>query len=311
MREMFKILSERMEEGLDTVLVTVVASSGSTPRGAGSRMLVGKEGRLCGTIGGGNVEHRSREIAQQVLVDKNSHEHDFQLNRSDVENLGMICGGNVNVYFRYIDHTDEDVISLCKEAEKLFEEGSDIWLTEGEKLSLYTSKPETADFCEQINSSGRVYIFGCGHVGQALAPVLDFVGFHVTVCDDRPEFAKKELFPCTCDVKLIDFENIADSITITENDYVCVMTRGHAFDAVVQGQVLKTPACYVGVIGSAHKKAGVCKRLVEEFGVDEKELDRIVSPIGLDIKAETPAEIAISVAAQMIEVRALKNRNGK
>ena len=307
MRNMFRTLAERINEGKDTVLVTVIASSGSTPRGAGSRMLVGQEGRICGTIGGGNVEHRSREIAQEVLKDKNSHEHDFQLNRSDVENLGMICGGAVNVYFRYIDHTDTDVLDVCNKAEELFSQGKNIWFTEGEKLAVCDEEPETEDFCEQINSSGRVYIFGCGHVGQALAPVLEGVGFHVTAMDDRPEFAKKELFPCGCEVKLIDFEHISDSVTITKDDYVCVMTRGHAFDAVVQGQVLKTPACYVGVIGSAAKKAGVCKRLVEEFGVDEKELGRIVSPIGLNIKAETPAEIAISIAAQMIEVRAVKN----
>ena len=311
MRTLFKNLYERMQSGEDTVLVTVVASSGSTPRGAGSRMLVGKEGRICGTIGGGNVEHRSREIAQQVLVEKDSRGHDFQLNRSDVENLGMICGGAVKVFFRYVDHSDEEIAKLCLKAEELFAAGKDIWLTEGEGLALHEEKPDSTDFCEQISSSGRVYIFGCGHVGQALAPVLQGVGFRVCALDDREAFVKRELFPCGCELMLIDFEHISDYVSIGENDYVCVMTRGHAYDAVVQGQVLKTPACYVGVIGSAAKKAGVCKRLVEEFGVPEGELERIVSPIGLSIKAETPAEIAISIAAQMIEVRAEKNRNGK
>ena len=106
---------------------------------------------------------------------------------------------------------------------------------------------------------------------------------------------------------LIDFERIADFITVTEEDYVCVMTRGHAFDAVVQAQMLRTPACYIGVIGSAAKRAGVYKKLKEEYGFVDADFARITSPIGLPIKAETPAEIAISIAGQMIELRATRN----
>lgn len=82
------------------------------------------------------------------------------------------------------------------------------------------------------------------------------------------------------------------------------MTRGHAYDTIVQAQLLATPACYIGVIGSRAKKAFVFRRLVEEYGIDERDLDRIISPVGLEIKAETPAEIAISITGQMIEVRA-------
>jgi len=90
-----------------------------------------------------------------------------------------------------------------------------------------------------------------------------------------------------------------------ENDYVCVMTRGHAYDTLVQAQVLQTEACYVGVIGSAAKKAGVCKKL-HEMGLTPEDTGRIISPIGLNIKGETPAEIAISIASQMILYRALR-----
>ena len=305
MRKLLKILADRMREGKDTVLVTVTASSGSTPRGAGSRMLVGEEGRICGTIGGGSIEHRSRETAQKVLVDRNSFTHSFTLNREDVENLGMICGGAAEVFFRFIPADDAHTLALCDRAAELFEKGADMWLSEGDTLELFTEKPDRTDgFCEQINNSGRVYVFGCGHVGQALVPVLSYVGFSCVALDDREEFAKKELFPAGCEVRLCDFNDIGRTVTLTENDYVCIMTRGHAYDAAVEAQVLKTPARYVGVIGSAHKKAGVAEKLVKEYGVDPKELGRIVSPIGLNIKAETPEEIAVSVAAQMIQERA-------
>lgn len=115
---------------------------------------------------------------------------------------------------------------------------------------------------------------------------------------------EKNFSPTAEDVRLVDFENIYDSVEINEGDYVCVMTRGHAFDAIVQAQVLKSPAYYIGVIGSAHKKKGVFQKLSEEYGYTEKDFARITSPIGLPILAETPAEIAISIAAQLIEERA-------
>ena len=302
-------MNEHLSKGEDLCLVTVIASSGSTPRGAGSRMLVGKDGRICGTIGGGNVEHRSRLIAQEVIKEKSSKEHDFRLNKDDVENLGMICGGLADVFFRYIPAGEENALGVCSKAEELFSKGSDIWLAEGDTLEISDSRIEKAPgvFVEQINSSGKVYIFGCGHVGQALVPVLSRVGFRCVVLDDREQFANRELFPDAEDVIVCDFEHISDYVAVTENDYCCVMTRGHGFDAVVEAQLLMTPAYYIGVIGSRHKAAGVNKKLVEEYGVPESEICRITTPIGLSIKAETPDEIAVSIAAQMIEQRAIKN----
>ena len=336
MREMFGKIAGLLNGGKDLVLVTVIASSGSTPRGAGARMLITEDGRVCGTIGGGAVEYRSEHIAAQVLKDKCSGEQDFSLTKDDVQKLGMICGGAVNVFFRYIPAGDRETLAVAEKAEELFREGHDIWLVSeisaDGRLGLYTQehgyfnvdapewlnsfmtrhpRRETRDgrdfYVEQINSSGRVYVFGCGHVAQELVPVLSHVDFRCVALDDRPEFARKELFPAAEEVKLIDFEHIIDYVDITKEDYVCVMTRGHAFDTVVQAQMLRTEACYIGVIGSAHKKAGVFRRLVEEFGIDESELARITSPIGISIKAETPAEIAVSIAAQMIELRARRN----
>ncbi len=336
MRNMFKNITQLLHEGQDLVLVTVIASSGATPRGAGARMLVSETGRVCGTIGGGAVEYRSEQIAAQMLKEKRSGEHDFSLTRDDVQNLGMICGGAVQVFFRYLPAGDPETLALADTAEELFRSGKDLWLlsdigADG-RLGLYGKDcgyvafdaPDWLDgelsrhphrcvrdgrdiYVEQIHSSGRVYVFGCGHVAQELVPVLSHVGFRCVALDDRPEFARKELFPTAEEVLLIDFSRIADFVTLTEEDYACVMTRGHAFDAVVQAQMLRTPACYIGVIGSAHKKAGVFQKLREEYGFTDEDFARITSPIGLPIKAETPAEIAVSIAGQMIELRATRN----
>lgn len=333
MKELFQHMQQKLTAGEDLVLVTVIASSGATPRGAGARMLVGKEGRVCGTIGGGAVEYRSQQIALGLLKDPSSVEYDFSLTRDDVQNLGMICGGAVKVYFRFLPAYDSQVLAITEKALALLETGGDLWLlseiSDGGRLGLYTRadgflgidgpkwleemlchKPlritrEGRDFfAEQISASGRVYVFGCGHVAQELVPVLSHVGFRCVALDDRPEFASAALFPTAESVGLIDFTDIAKTVTLTEKDFVCVMTRGHAYDAVIQAQVLRTPACYIGVIGSAHKKAGVFQKLREEYGFTDGDFARITSPIGLNIKAETPAEIAISIAAQMIAVRA-------
>ena len=332
MKKMFQYLIE----GKEMVLVTVVASSGATPRGAGARMIVTEEGRIWGTIGGGAVEYRSEQMAKQVLKDKNSYGHDFSLTKDDVQNLGMICGGAVQVFFHYIPGNDEKYMELAKTGLSLYEQGKDLWLlsdmSKGGALGLYSKETGFVDvenpeclmpylkrhprlvkedgreiYVEQIQTSGRVYVFGCGHVAQELVPVLEHVGFRCVAMDDRPEFANEALFPKAEKVMLIDFTKIADYVEIAENDYVCVMTRGHAYDTIVQAQVLKTPACYIGVIGSKAKKAGVYQQLYS-MGFCEADTDRITSPVGLTIKAETPAEIAISIAGQMILHRAERNK---
>ncbi|MBQ3192923.1 MAG: XdhC family protein [Oscillospiraceae bacterium] len=330
MRNMLKTIKNKLEHGEALVLVTVIASSGATPRGAGARMLVGAEGRICGTIGGGAVEYRSEQIAAKVLTEKTSLGHDFTLTKDDVQNLGMICGGACNVFFHYIPAGDDHTLTLCEKAEAEFRKGSDLWLLTNvgsqDVMGLYTPEtgfwgmevpenlvlsrhPErTGDiFAEQINASGRVYVFGGGHVAQELVPVLSHVGFRCVVMDDRAEFTKPELFPGAEEVICGDLQRIGDHLQIGSEDYVCVMTRGHAYDTVVQAQVLRCRPTYCGVIGSAFKAAGVRRTLKEEYGLLDEELDLVTTPIGLNIKGETPAEIAISIAAQMILHRAERN----
>lgn len=334
MRTMLKLMDERLSRGEALVLLTITAASGATPRGAGARMLVGSEGRICGTVGGGAVEYRAQQLAQQALAEHSSLQQSFSLTRNDVEDLGMICGGEVDIFFHYIPAGDGDTIALARQAETLFARGDAIWLlsdlSRGGALSLYTEQEgfwgdpsphavppfpvrlrhvrqgDAHFWVEQIHSAARVFLFGGGHVSQELVPLLSQVGFRCVVLEDRPEFARKELFPTAEEVLLIDFGQIADHISICPEDYVCVMTRGHSHDTVVQAQVLKCHPCYVGVIGSRRKAAAVRAVLKEQHGLTEAELDRVTTPIGLEIGAETPAEVAISIAAQMIALRAKK-----
>lgn len=338
MKQLFETMKRQLAESNDAVLVTVIASSGSTPRGAGAHMVVTEEGRIYGTIGGGAVEYRSTLMAADVLKRKSSVIHEFCLTRNEVEDLGMICGGNATVYFRYISHTDKDYLAFIDKLLELVERCETSWLimrlsgdnqgdmgVYGIKSGMFGIEGLEFDcraltrqaqqiriggkeyYAEELVHSGKVYVFGCGHVGQELVPVLSHVGFRCVAADDRPEFASEKLFPDAERVALVDFKNIGKDISITEDDAVCVMTRGHANDTDVELQVLNTPAYYIGVIGSARKIASASK-ILREHGFSEDQIASIHTPIGLAIKAETPAEIAISIAAELILERAKKFR---
>jgi len=263
-----------IEEGIDFVAARVVSTKGSAPRHRDAIMLMREDGMTVGTVGGGLLEAETEKLCRQLLQKKEgSLTHEFMLDekRKELGALEMGCGGDAVIQIDYISAADPGSI------------------------------------VEDLKTKDRAYIFGGGHVAQELVPVLSHVGFRCVVMDDREEFTKKELFPGAEEVICGDLQNIADYMTIGNDDYVCVMTRGHAYDTVVQAQVLKCRPTYCGVIGSAFKAAGVRRTLKEEYGLLDEELDLVTTPIGLNIKGETPAEIAISIAAQMILHRAERN----
>ena len=329
MNNIFAKLLYEMEKGHDTVLVSITAEDGSAPRGVGSQMLVGAQGRILGTVGGGAVERRSKELAMDLLARRQSGRHAFRLRKNAVEDIGMICGGDVDVLLQYISATDPVWKALAGRLTEQVQEKQNGWLVQrldggtpallgedGELLAGETPVTEENLLCagglctEEYLSlplpvGERVVIFGGGHCGQALAPVLKSVGFRVTVFDDRPEFLTEELFPDAEERVCGDFLRVADSLTLNERDYAVVMTYGHSRDYEVQEQILRRPLAYVGVIGSRTKTAAVNRRL-REAGVPEEAIQSVHTPIGMDIKSVTPAEIAVSIAGELILVRALR-----
>ncbi len=273
MKEIFQCLERMLSAGEDAVMATIVESDGSTPRGRGARMLVSAQGRVAGTIGGGAVEYRGEQVAREVLKAGASREETFRLHPNEVQDLGMVCGGELHVHFRYLAGGDPAALE---------------WV---EREKKYLIPP------------GRVLIFGGGHIAQKLVPALTAVDFRCVVLEDREDFCRLELFPGAEEVRLIQNNDPKAYQGITADDYVVVMTRGHKDDLTVQAQALKTTARYIGVIGSRKKTAVVFAKL-REMGYTDADLRRITTPIGLDIKAETPAEIAVSITAQLILERA-------
>ena len=333
MKQLLDSIIGRLKAGDSVVLVSVIASSGSTPRGAGALMAVFADGEFAGTIGGGAVEFEAQKQAVMMFESRLSHIASYTLAKNDVANLGMICGGDVTVSYEYIDPADIRNLELYSYMRSAFDKNENIWLVrrfEGEAppetaiydgtglhfnssfnesdiISLLGNAPELTEgdiryYTEPLVRSGRVYIFGGGHVAQELVPVLAHLGFTVIVYEDRENFSSKALFPDASRIVLNDFSGISDVLMVEKSDYVVVMTRGHQKDYEVLEQMLRTEARYVGCIGSA-KKVGATKQRLLEAGVPKEAFDRLHSPIGLRIKAETPAEIAISIAAEMILFR--------
>lgn len=318
MKKLLSALLSRLDCGENAVLCSILASSGSSPRGAGAKMAVFSDGTTLGTIGGGAVELYAAKQAQHALHSGVSSLRAFDLSPDQVNSIGMVCGGAVTVYFQILSARDRPVLQKWLTAsednraawlylafsEKAVSEFSVLYENELPGGDLFGTKAKFTGqvYTEPICIPGRVYIFGGGHVGAALAPVLASVDFRVTVFDNRPAFSDNARLPGAERVILGDYHNIFDQIELTKDDYAVIMTPGHQADYDVLAQVLRTDAAYIGCIGSKKKAAHTNEQLLAQ-GLSENDLARIHSPIGLDILAETPAEIAVSIAAELIRVR--------
>ncbi|MBN2794114.1 MAG: XdhC family protein [Clostridia bacterium] len=330
MENLFKRLLDKLEHHEPVVLCSIIASSGSTPRGKGAKMLVYQDGTTYGTIGGGAVEYESTLLAKESFKERRAFQHSYNLTSNETADIGMVCGGAVVVYFQYIKPEDEKVVAMIRYITMLFKENLDSWLItkvnneQQAEMGLYERhkglvfgdvnkqllkpllkskgmlyKDVDTYYVEPLTESGMVYVFGGGHVSQELVPLLTNVGFKVNVYEDREQFASEALFPSAYSRIVGDYLSIDKQIKLTSSDYVVIMTRGHQSDYDVLAQVMHHECSYVGVIGSQSKKAHTFEKLMA-IGIPESKLERIHTPIGLPIKGETPAEIAVSITGEMI-----------
>lgn len=158
-------------------------------------------------------------------------------------------------------------------------------------------------FAEPLIGNPYLYVFGGGHISSHIVPFASRVGFQVVVIDDRRKFADIKKFPDATEVHLFPFEGVMDRLAVDEASYLVIVTRGHVHDKTVLAQALKTDAKYIGMIGSTKKRDIIYEKLLEE-GFARDDLLRVHSPVGLEIGAETPEEIAISIVAELIKIRA-------
>jgi xanthine dehydrogenase accessory factor len=157
-------------------------------------------------------------------------------------------------------------------------------------------------YIEPVIPDPHLVILGAGHVGKALSKIARFSGFKVTVVDDREEYANRDNIPDANETVVIDFEKVLSKVSVDKNTYIVIATRGHNHDLDALKVALGTKARYIGLLGSKRKKALLFKTLKEE-GFAQRDIDRVITPIGLSIGSVIPEEIAISIMAQIIKYR--------
>lgn len=336
MKKLMEKLKEEVLQGNDCYFIALIESEGSTPRSSGAYMLVDKHGWAAGTVGGGGMEYAAVLEAQRLLQlkegaaeTKESENAAASIAKTGLKSFqkrfdlttaaGMACGGYCSLQFCYLPATQETEILAEYISYKL--NGSHPWwllipLGEGtlmvedylplKKHQGYYEIDNIEYYVEQYNYDGKVFIFGAGHVARELVPLLSHLDFKCIVLDDRKEFADPEIFPTADKVLQADYTKLGELCRLNSKDYAVVMTRGHVHDANCERFLLTTAVSYIGVMGS-RSKAKLARETLLGEGYSEEQLERIITPIGIDIGSETPAEIAISIAAQLIQERAQRN----
>ena len=294
-------------------LATVARVRGSTPVPAGTKMLVGAEGRLIGSVGGGCVEAEVIGAALEAQARQRPALLTHHLNADLAGDLGLSCGGTVDIFVEPLlaDEAYVRVLDAAAAAEAGLVRTATEW---GSARPLKTFEPlaraaltgaaatltRDGRFMEErLVPAPRVFVFGAGHVGAAIARAAAAAGFRVVVIDDRSEYADASRFADDIAVLAADVETALARYPLTVGDAVVIATRGHRNDALILERVATSPAGYVGLLGSRRKKAVVTKGL-KAAGVPAKSLQRVRVPVGLPIGAVTPEEIAVSVVAELI-----------
>lgn len=232
-----------------------------------------------------------REVGSKMLV------------RSDGSILGSIGGGNLEA------KVQEEAIKAMKEGKSkvLHFDLTGKESSEGETIETGMICGGVSDILiEPIFSEPTLYIFGAGHISLYLSKIGKMVGFNVVVVDDREEFANKERFPEANDIYAEDFQAVFPKLKLQKPYYFVIVTRGHRYDQDTLEWAIGTEPKYIGMIGSRTKNRTVFSNL-QKKGMPKEQLEHVHAPIGLNIGSETPEEIAISIIAEIIQVR----REGK
>lgn len=325
---------DRLERGERIAFAVIATRDGSAPRSAGAKMLVGADGLLAGTVGGGSAEARAIAEAKLTLEDGKPRLFEVDMGGSALDGADLICGGRVGIFLQRPEPGHLDVYRALRDRMRdgldsvllipVRESGPPFLVTSGEETSPLDSAALAAGpegtllfehdgreyILEPLPAPVRLVIEGGGHVSLALAELAAKLGFDVAVLDDRAEFVAPARFPFLDPRRLLvvpEFRDCLEEKTlgfpVVRRTFIAILTRGHAFDREALADALRTPAGYIGMIGSRRKRNVIYDRLLED-GFTRGDLERVHSPIGLSIGAETPAEIAVAIAAELIAARA-------
>ncbi len=336
-------VARALRAGGDAELCLLVGTRGSAPRKPGACLVLAGEGSAAGTVGGGALERLVLKEASALRAERASAVRSYTMDGAGSDTGMICGGDATVCYLHLgpagrgaweaLERSRAErgrswlavrLVASAPEAVLLIEEapatgaaaplrahaltgalGAEGLVTPGlEEKILACEEPHRAGdaFILPCAPEGRAIICGAGHVGAALAPVLAGIGFDVLVFDERPGLARAELVPAAAEVVCAPFAELSARVGITPRDYVVSCTPQHGSDLAVVRQALAARARFVGCLGSAKKAAFIRGRLAER-GLSEEDIARLRMPVGIPLGDETPAEIAISIAAEIITVR--------
>ncbi len=293
-------------------LVTVIRTKGSTPRHAGTHMLVSATGELVGTIGGGRVEHEVIQWARQLADDEVA-----QVTHDLVHDLAMCCGGSMTFLAQPLVLCLGGIEELCQREAARGSSWFELDLRDG-GLKVQTRLDSRVQDSKQVSERvfrghvvppPRVFLFGYGHLSRAIGPMAAALGFAVVLCDDNETLALDEAPPwasaCVPSFVFHDIEKQAG--TLGAQDYLLILTRDHGIDQKILEACLPhvDRLAYLGLIGSLGKIGRFKKRVLAKGVASDAQWAKLHGPMGLSIAAETPHEIAISILAELVQVKNL------
>lgn len=332
------LLLEELRAGRPVSAAVVARKQGSAPRPEGARIVLAGDGRTSGSVGGGLLEARTLEACRLLLERGGAALLEFDMTAPDPA-ADMICGGRVTVLAERVEPAALSLFEAAARGEgrgfvadvaaladlgptrmeldqsslrassgldrRLVREGEPLpeavrLLLDGRRTGLLQSSGRLL-FVEPLAPPDTVLFLGGGHVCLAAAALAANVGFAVEIVDDREEFASPARFPMATSVRALPgFAGACGHAG--PSHYVVIATRGHSHDLTALAQALGTPARYVGMIGSRRKRDAIYKELLSR-GTAQADLERVRCPIGLDIGARTPEEIAVSIVGELIRER--------
>lgn len=323
-------------EGQLGAVASVVRRRGSLPMSSTAKLLVTAGGARAGTVGGGCLEAEIMDRALDVMQTREPAVSKHTLNAHLAGDYGLTCGGTATVFIEPV-YADEILLSAYNAAAtaiglagtgamltgrdwregvvKAFVAGRDCGGAAPERMIAAARRTLTAGLeapvfardyiVEPVNADPPLVVFGGGHVGASIARVAAQSGWRVTIVDDREEFADAARHSFAERTVCCDFHDVGAVFPFTRSTYVVVATRGHQHDALIVDQLARRDLRYIGMLGS-RRKVALTWKLLEGWGVPPDRLARVHAPIGLSIGADTPAEIAVSVVAEIIAVRRRK-----
>ncbi|MDH4196335.1 MAG: XdhC family protein [Candidatus Aminicenantes bacterium] len=343
MKHIYGRLLETLDRRGRAALAVVIDTEGSAPQVPGSAAIFSSAGLEAGTVGGGLLEATIQEIARRSLDDRLCRLVRVALDAEEVEADGAVCGGSISVLVDPLADEERPVFERAMDAHRARNAGALLttlqplqndlvsvakdWLPRekfrefalpgrGDAVRLQIERAWTLAeprflelkgdrlFIEPVLPSPRLIIAGAGHIGKAVAHLGNLLDFEVTVIDDRAEFANKDSLPDADVVMVQDIASAVGSVPDDPDTYFVIVTRGHRHDADALRACIKRRTAYIGMIGSRHKIGVLEREFLEKGWATAEEWGRVHTPIGLPIRSRTVAEIAVSIAAELVKVRA-------